>query len=303
MSHPRRKTVATILWLLLGASAAVAQDDSLTGARELYASAAYEDALAVLDRLKTNGAPSDARAVDQYRAFCLLALGRRTEAEEAIAAVVEAAPQYEPGEAEVSPRIRTAFADVRRRMLPVIVQQRYAQAKASFDRKDHAAAAALFRETLALLDDPAMESVRDPALADLRTLSAGFMELSVAAAAPPPPPPPAPEPVPAAPAAPVMDPQRVYSSLDTDVVPPTPIRQDMPRFQRGAGWNTGGKGVIEVLINERGRVDNVLVRQGINAMFDQMLADSAKRWTYEPASRNGTPVKYRKLIQVTLERS
>jgi TonB family protein len=302
MSHPRRKTLATILWLLLGASAAVAQVDTLTGARELYASAAYEDALAVLDRLKVSGAPSDLRAVDQYRAFCLLALGRRTEAEQAIAAVVEAAPQYEPGEAEVSPRVRTAFAEVRRRMLPAIVQQRYAEAKSSFDRKDHASAAALFRETLALLDDPALESARDPALADLRTLAGGFMELSVAAAAPPPPPP-APVPAPPPPPAPVVDPQRVYSSADTDVAPPTAVRQEMPRFQRTVGWPAGAKGIIEVLINERGRVDNVTVRQGINAMFDQMLIDAAKRWTYEPARRNGAPVKYRKIIQVTLDRS
>jgi protein TonB len=96
---------------------------------------------------------------------------------------------------------------------------------------------------------------------------------------------------------------RIYGSGDTDVLAPTPVRQDMPRFQRGAGWNTGGKGVIEVLINERGRVDNAVVRQGIHPMFDQMMIDAARRWTYEPARKNGTPVKYRKLIQVTLERN
>jgi TonB family protein len=299
MSHPRRKTVATILWLLLGASVAVAQD-TLTGARELYASAAYEDALAVLDRLKVNGTPADARAVDQYRAFCLLALGRRTEAEQAIAAVVEAEPRFEPGEAEASPRVRSAFADVRKRMLPAIVQQRYADAKASFDRKDHEAATALFRETLALLEDPALAS-SGPGLSDLRTLAGGFLELSVAALTPPPPPP-APEPAPAPPPPPVVDPLRIYAASDADVVPPSPVRQEMPRFQRTAGWtNATGRGVLEVLINERGRVENAVVRQGINPIFDQQMIDAAKRWTYEAATKNGTPVKYRKLIQVTLQ--
>ena len=36
----------------------------------------------------------DARAIDQYRAFCLLALGKATEAAQAIESVVAAQPSY-----------------------------------------------------------------------------------------------------------------------------------------------------------------------------------------------------------------
>ena len=50
-------------------------------ARELYAAAEYEDALTILNRLRqTPSKPEDVRTIDQYRAFCLLALGRAAEA-------------------------------------------------------------------------------------------------------------------------------------------------------------------------------------------------------------------------------
>src|SRR5450759_2474700 len=127
--------------------------ESLAAARDLYASAAYEDALAVLNRLPpANRVADDARAIDQYRAFCLLALGRTAEAEHAIEAVISGEPMYQPA-GEVSPRVRTAFSDVRRRMLPAIIQQQYAQAKAAFDRKEFAAAADRFAKVLDALAD------------------------------------------------------------------------------------------------------------------------------------------------------
>jgi hypothetical protein len=118
-------------------SHAGAQDADLTAARDLYASAAYDDALSVLNRLRSSEHPaSQSRAIEQYRAFCLLALGRPADAEQAIEAVVAAEPTYTPGDGDASPRIRSAFTAVRRRMLPSIIQQKYAQAKAAFDRKD-----------------------------------------------------------------------------------------------------------------------------------------------------------------------
>ena len=78
--------------LLLMPVQIVASQDSLATARDLYASAAYEDALAVLNRLRTSSSSEDGRSIEQYRAFCLLALGRSDEAERAIEAVVVSQP-------------------------------------------------------------------------------------------------------------------------------------------------------------------------------------------------------------------
>ncbi len=175
------------LLVVLMATAAAAADESLSTARELYAAAAYEDALSMLNRLRLTELPAaDKRGIDQYRAFCLLALGRTTDAERAIEAVVSAEPLYQPSEAEVSPRLRTAFSDVRKRMLPGIVQDQYMRAKAAFDRKNYEIAASTFKEMLTTLADPAVgPAANQPPLSDLKTLAIGFHELSAAAVAPP----------------------------------------------------------------------------------------------------------------------
>src|SRR5262245_26683923 len=138
-----RMVFGVVAGLLITAASAAAQD-SIAAARDLYASAAYEDALAILNRLPESGRPVDeARTIEQYRAFCLLALGRTAEADRAIETVVAAEPMYRPS-TDLSPRVRAAFSDVRRRVLPNIIQQKYAIAKAAYDKKSFAEAAAGF---------------------------------------------------------------------------------------------------------------------------------------------------------------
>src|SRR4051812_28852683 len=152
--------------LLLAIPAAAQQPSPLAAARDLYASARYDEALAVLNGMRPgDGVAPDRKAVEQYRSLCLLALGRGTEAESAIAAVVTADPLFVPAEADASPRVRLAFSDVRQRLLPQIATTRYAAAKAAYDRKDYSVAEAQFRSLLTLLDDPQMGG----RLPDLRT--------------------------------------------------------------------------------------------------------------------------------------
>src|SRR5439155_13044813 len=140
-----------------------------------------------LDRLRAGGVRVDEnRAVDQYRAFCLLALGKSTEAAQAIEAVVSADPSYHPSDSDVSPRVRAAFSDVRRRLLPDLAQQKYVQAKAAFDRKDYRIASESFGQLLELFADPDLAAAAArPPLTDLRMLAVGFRDLSMQALAPP----------------------------------------------------------------------------------------------------------------------
>jgi tetratricopeptide (TPR) repeat protein len=279
--------------MMTQAAFAVAQD-SLAVARDLYASAAYEDALAVLNRLRAGDHNADdGRSIEQYRAFCLLALGRADEAQRAIEAVVAAQPSYQPSPSEVSPRLRAMFTDVRRRMLPGIVQERYAQAKAAFDRKDYVTAAPKFKQVLDLLNDPDVGAAAgQPPLSDLRTLAVGFHDLSAKAAAPPPLP--ASQPVPV-----VTARNRIFSTDDPSVVPPLPLRQLFPAFP--ARMVPPGQGVVEVIIDETGIVESALMRQSVNPQYDAIVLAAAKTWLYKPASLDGMPVKYRKMIQIVLK--
>ena len=45
-------------------------------------------------------------------------------------------PRYELSDEEAAPRIRLAFHDVRRRVLPQMARSLYSDGKAAFDRKD-----------------------------------------------------------------------------------------------------------------------------------------------------------------------
>jgi hypothetical protein len=228
----RRSVTCLVLTIMLMVCRAATAQDALATARDLYRAAAYDDALNVLNGLRgPDGRPDEGQAIEEYRAWCLIALGRTAEAEQAIEAVVTAAPSYHPSDAETSPRVRSVFADVRRRMLPGIVERTYAEAKAAFDRKDSASAAAGFTQVIGLLaDSDVAAAASHPPLSDLRTLALGFRDLSATAAAPPPvaPSPQPPPPRLAAPTPPPIVQDRIYGPEDTKVVPPVVLRQPLP---------------------------------------------------------------------------
>jgi len=276
------------------------EQDSITAARDLYASAAYEDALAVLNRLTGSGRVDETRTIEQYRAFCLLALGRTAEAEHAIETVVAADPTYRPA-ADLSPRVRAAFTDVRRRILPSIIQQNYAQAKTAFDKKDYAAAANQFASVIETMKDPDVATLADrPPLSDLRTLATGFKDLASTAATPPPVPvaPAAAPPAVAAAAAVVPKTPRIFSASDAEVVPPIVMKQDLPPYPGQVVLQR--QGLLEVLIDANGLVENAVMRVAVSPTYDQLALAAARMWRYRPATLNGAPVKYRKAVQVTI---
>src|SRR5438477_4310783 len=102
MISARENPVLLAILLILAQSSST--QDSLTAARDLYRAAAYDDALALLNRM--TGSPQRVEenlAIEQYRALCLLALGRVDEAEHAIEAVVITAPSYHPSAEDASP--------------------------------------------------------------------------------------------------------------------------------------------------------------------------------------------------------
>jgi hypothetical protein len=294
------KTLILIAIAVLLVPVPARAQDSVAAARDLYASAAYDEALVVLNRLDvTARPPSDRLEVNQYRAFCLLALRRTEEAEKAIEAVVTDEPLYHPAGAEASPRLISAFTTVRQRVLPAIVQEKYAHAKAAFDRQDYSAAVSEFDQVLQVLNDTDLRdaAARSP-LSDVRTLASGFRDLSakavvpvpvvVAAPAVPPPPP-----------LPVAVPNRIYVMSESGVVPPAIVRQDLPSFPQSAV--PGGPGVLEVIINEQGMVDTAVLRTPMNPRYDSLVLNAARTWRYKPATVSGTPVKFRKLITISVK--
>jgi TonB family protein len=216
--------------------------------------------------------------------------------------LVASNPAFRPDDA-ISPRLQSVFRDVRKRTLPGVIRQRYASAKASFDEKAYQAAADQFDAVLRLLEAPDVVAT-DPALADLRTVAVGFRDLARAAGAPPTPPA-ASEAAPAPSAAPEPRPVRTaYTVDDPGITAPVAIKQNLPPWPQGIPKMTvrGRRAVLDIAINEAGNVESVIVRESIVDWYDEALIKEAKGWSYKPASKEGAPVKYRKLMQVVVEK-
>jgi TonB family protein len=59
-------------------------------------------------------------------------------------------------------------------------------------------------------------------------------------------------------------------------------------------------GKFDVVINERGMVENVTVRQSIIAAYDALVVATARTWRYLPATKDGVPVKCVKTITINV---
>ena len=287
----RITTCAIALFVLVIIPARVHADGTLAAARELYASAAYDDALAMLNGLASIAeAPDERQSIDLYRTLCLVALGRTSDADRAIETMIQRDPLYRASSDDLSPRLRSAFGDVRKRLLPSIIQKEYAEAKAAFDKKDFAAATAGFDGVLKGIADPDIsQAAAVPPLSDLRTLAAGFKDLSVKFT---PPPAPAPE------AKPVRPARSMYSVEDTGVVAPVAIEQKVPKFP--AAVVRPVTGMIELVIDETGAVQSEMMRVPIEPTFDKLVLSAAARWRYRPATLDGVPVKFLKRLSITV---
>ena len=298
----RTSLASTLLMVgLLWSAAPAAAQHSLESASALYASARYEEALAVLDRLSTNG-DTDAAAVkidvEIHRALCLLALGRDDDAGAAFARVVSTDPWYRLDPKQVSPSVGNFYRAVRKKALPQIAQAKYTEARAAYDRKDFAQALETFKIVRALFDDEDMSGVSP----DVKMLASEFQLLAEAQVPPPapaptesaPPPPDPPTTVPAEP--------RIYGAEQPGITPPVAIRQVVPPLPSTLGSIGFPKGVYDLTIDEQGRVIGVIVRRSIHRTYDGIFVEAAARWQYQPAMLEGQPVRYRKSIQVAVSR-
>jgi TonB family protein len=265
--------------------------DALQQIKSLYASAAYEDALSAIARAQASGRRVE---FEQYRVFCLVALGRTAEAEKAIASVVQADPSFVPDSREMSPRIRDLFAKTRRALVPEIAHRLYVEARESLDRHDKAAATAKFEAVVRLIesatDAKAPESGADePLLSELRLLASGFLDLSRATEA-------RAEPKPAGTR------QSAPPAASVDITAPTPIKQELPTWTpTDPMMRREFRGALRVYISETGRVTDAELAPSIHPAYDRVLLAAAKTWHYAPALRNGAPVASEKLIEVVLK--
>jgi hypothetical protein len=95
----------------------------------------------------------------------------------------------------------------------------------------------------------------------------------------------------------------IYSSAGPGTVsPPVVVNQMMPALprtisevmRRTARTNL----VLELVINERGEVDDAIVKVPVEPVYDLLVARAARGWKYRPATVDGNPVTYRHAVSV-----
>jgi tetratricopeptide (TPR) repeat protein len=289
-------------------------ENSLDRARALYDSASFDEALVVLDRVSGAQPESDVEEVQRYRALCLLALNRTSDAQRAIEIVFSRDPLFRLSDGDAPPRMRTAFNDVRRRLMPKVVDQLYASAKLTFDRKEYDLATTQFNDLLTFLEDG---DTRDlPSLKEFRTLATGFRDLSQTAlvTASKPAAAPAAEPKPIAQVPPAGQTAAAFNVPATTantvagqaasgtLEPPIVIRQQMPLWLGMRDFlPRGNRGTLRVIIDERGNVEEARVIESLHMVYDALLISATRTWKYEPAKLDGKPVRYVKMIEVVLK--
>ena len=260
--------------------------------RALYEGASYEDAMRALDSADAASIVSGEQHATLllYRALCLLALDRQTDAEKAVEDILSTDPLHQPGPEE-PPRLVAVFDRVRARLLPSLVRDQYAAAKALFDSRQFAEAASGFERVIQLSSQVA-DADREK-VGDLAMLAGGFLELSRARTA-------------EAAAALAAVVTRVFTSVDRDVVPPVPIQQEVPPWRplvpRSLAGDTADarQGRLDVLIGPTGEVQDAVIMTSIDPHYDVALVRAAKHWKYQPATKNGVGVNYRRTILVRL---
>jgi TonB family protein len=209
---------------------------------------------------------------------------------------------------DVSPRIVALFASVRARVLPQMIRDEYRTARALATEKAPEAESRL-KHLNEMLGEAQKIGAWDETLADLRMLVDGFLDLSRASTPEAASPPFAPAPAVAAvgeaaqasippPAAPVT-----ATEGDAGVVAPVAMFQPAPQVPRlllDLVRRLHRTATFDVVIDERGLVEDVVVRQSMNAAYDALVIATARTWKYRPATKEGVPVKFVKTVAINV---
>ena len=302
MKHAAFVMLSSLLPALVATASA---QNILDRAKDQYESAAYEEALSTLGDAGST-TPVDKVQLEQYRALCLIALGRLPEAEQAISALVAADPMYVPSASVASPRVLSIVAEIRKKELPSIIRGLLDQGRQAYQRKELAAARQTFELILKLAEDPSLAG--RPELDDVKVVARGFADLAAASAAAPPPaavPEAAPASSTAVPEAapPPTAPTTRTTTPATGFIPAVAIQQSMPVWEPPARAfaTTEYNGAIKVRIGADGKVKNVAIERPSHPAYDARLLQVAMTWLYKPATRNGEPIESEKVIAVRLQ--
>ena len=273
-------TAATVLMITASLVATTQTPEPLAErVRQLYASADYEQALSILGN-------ADEPPLQQYRALCLLALGRHEDAKGVLEALVAASPEFTTSAEEMPPRFVTLLSQTRRQLLPAILRRLFAEARELYQAKAYDRAVPRFEQVVALSSEADVRDV--DGVSDLRLLAEGFVDLAKAPQA--------------------ARPQATASAAATP--PPTPavrptmtlpvaIKQEMPPWPVEAGTIPRPMvGAVRLQIDSIGRVKSATMVKSIDRRYDTRVLAATRSWEYTPGTMNGVSVESETVVEI-----
>jgi len=87
-----------------------------------------------------------------------------------------------------------------------------------------------------------------------------------------------------------------FTDADTDVVPPMLVYPQLPSEAETAPPASAPH--FELLVNDRGEVEQVRLRATDARLQDRMMVSAAKAWRFRPAMKDGNPVRYRVRVPI-----
>ena len=276
--------------LVVTCAVGLGADSPLADAKTLYASASYEAALQALDRVDDTTSSNE---VLEYRALCLLALGRTDDAQKVTETLVSGSPMLVPSFEEFPPRFVTLVTDTRKKLLPALARQLFAKGRDQFHADKKQDAARQFEQVLVLANDPV---VRDAAEGvDLRTLASGYLDLLRAQTQPAPTVQAVATPAPAPPS--VRQPVR-----NAAVTQAVALRQPLPAWNVRMSTSGGEmRGAVRVTIAVDGKVKSATMVTPIHPAYDSQVLAATREWLYDPATLDGRPVESERLIEIRVQ--
>ena len=273
------------LILVLSALSSAAAQATEVDFKALYAAAEYDKALEVVGSLDTLEA-------QQYKALCLLALGRTADAGTAIESLVNASPTFIPSSEDAPPRFVELVTKVRQKLLPTIARRVFTEGRERYNEKQNEEAVKRFSLVLTLLKDPAFTDLN--AKQDMETLATGFIDLAKASSTPVNVVAATAEPVPPSAAAPAA----AASAVPPRVVPPVALVQTVPPMPTDIASRVGAKLVMVVQIDAAGRVTSATVKESAHPRYDRIVVLGTRDWRYTPATLNGLAIASEQVVTI-----
>ena len=91
----------------------------------------------------------------------------------------------------------------------------------------------------------------------------------------------------------------IFDSSDVNVTPPVTLRIRLPSLGEDG---LAQAGVVETIVSASGEVEKVKLVSPPQSVHEAMILSAIKTWRFQPALKDGQPVRYRHLIPISLPR-